>query len=585
MLDIEQLEESAEDCQAREARTSQNELAPIAQLPPEILADIFVQCVPVSIRRLHNDLSWLNVARVSSRWRGVALACPELWSTIIYSRPTLAASMLERAKLAPLVFRADLDKHLAYAPEAIFVNYASQLGTLDLRSSQYRLDTFASRLHDAAAAPRLHDLRIVNTDEDNLGEGGMWLPTNLFRRREVVESRKAGARVGLRLHLECCAFPWDSPWYSHLTHFHLENINRAQCPTMEALLGILVCSPALETLSLIYCTPTTQQGFFVWLPHLSVLTLKSGSPSTCARLLDYLIIRPSAIVKVSASCISEGEHDHDMHKTLVPRFFSPCTYDTVRIIHEGNPTYLLLDSARPWWSRRLRIYAKSWPAEAVFNVTKAVVSHLDAARVTTLHLHGMHGGCREMRDVADLADLWDLAGQRLRRVRALHLHRAFPTAWLEFLLTQALWLLGVSSWKSCLYGFYAPKSRLCSRAADGALAHAWPELRRLGLDGVDLGGPDPDPDAEDAPQVSRADLLRALLWARREGGARICELELADCVNVLEEDLRHLRLFAELAYDGRGRSAALKEDAGVSLRLYSLHVFANMIESARSLCL
>ncbi|KAJ7708808.1 hypothetical protein B0H17DRAFT_891344, partial [Mycena rosella] len=88
--------------QAREARTKQNELAPIARLPPEILAAIFVQCIPVSTRKLHINLSWLNVTRVSYHWRSVALAAPELWSTIICSRPSLAPMMLARAKLASL---------------------------------------------------------------------------------------------------------------------------------------------------------------------------------------------------------------------------------------------------------------------------------------------------------------------------------------------------------------------------------------------------------------------------------------------------------------------------------------------------
>ncbi|KAJ7089850.1 hypothetical protein B0H15DRAFT_274387 [Mycena belliarum] len=574
----------AEECSAREGRSEQNEIALIARLPPEILADIFVKCVPVSIRKLHNDSSWLNIARVCSRWRSVALACPELWSTVILWPPTLTLVAMERSKLAPLIVRADLSKDYALDLVSILCTYAARLGALDLRSPQHLLEPFLSNLHfeSTGAAPRLQDIRIINTDNDNLGEGGMWLSSNLYDRREVLQSRKAGTRVGLRLHLECCAFPWDSAWYSQMTDFHLENINPAQCPTMETLLSILVGSPALQTLSLIYCDPTTREGFSVVLPHLSILTLKTNSPSTCTNLLTYLVFPLSAIVKVSASCVSPAEHDHNIHKTLIPRFFSFCTYDTVRIVHEANPTYVLLDTARPSWSRRLRIYAKSWAPEAVFTATKAVVSHLDAARVTTLHLHGMHGRCRDMPDVVALSNVWDLAGQRLRRVRALHLHRAAPTALLEFLLTQAVWLLGVSSWKSCLYGFYAPKSRLLCGPEGGALAHAWPQLQRLGLHDVDLGAPAAD---DGKPVPARADLLRALLWARREGGARICSLEFADCENVFEEDLRHLRLFADLVYDGKGRSEAVKEDPGISLRSYSLGVFQNMIECPLSLCL
>ncbi|KAJ7446800.1 hypothetical protein FB451DRAFT_1375838 [Mycena latifolia] len=584
--------ESLEEREEREARTRANDLAPIARLPPEILADIFVRCIPGSVRKLHSDLTWLNVTRVSSRWRAVALACPDFWSTLLFSRPKWTPVMLARSKMASLIVRVDLKKDHANSPEPILLDNAARLGTLDIRSPQDYLSTFMANLEHAPAAPRLRAIKVVNTDSDNLGQGGMWLPSDLFHRKEVLKSRKAGTRSDTRLHLECCAFSWDSGWYSHLTHLHLENINPTQRPTMEAFLAILVASPTLQTLTIIHCSPTTRNGFAVDLPHLAALTIKSDSSSTCARLLSYLIIPPSA--SVHASCNIKTNHDtrHAMYVSLIPQFSdasgAPSAYDTVHIVHKDGLTYSLLDSARPDWARTLRIDAVSWPAPNVLRVTETILAHLDFSNVGTLHLEGMQG-LPPAPDASALG-LWDAMGRALRRVRTLHLHGP-PAAWLEFMLTQAMLLVGVSHFNSCFNKCADGEARPRFRGPDGALTHAWPALQRLALHGIDLGEAPMgttrrvDRDAAQlAPPPSSADMLRALLWARREGRAPIWQLEIADCENVFSQDLGYLRLFAEVVYDGKGLRTVEKdaEDADASLRAYSIGMFANMVEHSRT---
>ncbi|KAJ7759171.1 hypothetical protein B0H16DRAFT_1534665 [Mycena metata] len=570
--------ESAEEREAREIRMQQNELVPIARLPPEILADIFVRCVPTSVSKLQNDLMWLNVTRVSTRWRNVALSCPEFWGSLIFSRPKWTPIMLERSKKASLAVRVDLGSDPANSPEPILLENASRLGILDLRSTQQLLTTFMANVEYADAAPRLQCIKVINSDSTNLGQGGMWLPRNLFRRTEVLESRKAGARTGTRLHLKCCAFPWDSGWYLHLTHLHLENLNPAQRPTMDALLGILVGSPNLQTLAVIHCSPTTRRGFAVELPHLTALTLKSDSSSTCARLLGYLLVPPSATVNASCSLKTTLDSRHVLYQSLLPLIsdVSPSTYDTVHLVHKDGLSYSLLHSARPEWSRKLRIDATTWPASNIVRVTEAVRDYLDLSRVTTLHLEGMIG-LPLPPDEGAIA-LWDTIGRALPRLHTLHLRKTFPTALLEFLLTQAMLLLGVSHFRSC---FNLPKADhgLTFRGPDGVLSHAWPALRCLVLHGLDLNFvPDIHP--------TYAEMLRALLWARREGGAPIWRLEIEDCANVFTQDLGHFRLFADVVYDGKGqkKTPAYKDDGGdvPSLRAYSVKVFADMIELSKT---
>ncbi|KAJ6498341.1 hypothetical protein DFH09DRAFT_1336687 [Mycena vulgaris] len=571
MFDIDHdiLVESAEEREARQTRTRQNDLAPIACLPPEILADIFVRCVPVSIRKLHSDLTWLNVTRVSSRWRNVALACPDFWSTLVFSRPKWTPVMLARSKMASLIVRVDLREDHANSPEPILLDNAARLGTLDIRSPQHFLTTFVANLEHADIAPRLQAIKLVNTDNDNLGEGGMWLPRNLFRRNEVLDSRKPGAGSGTRLHLECCAFPWDSGWYSHLTQLHLENINLAQRPTMEAFLAILAASPALQTLTIIHCSPTTRDGFTVNLPNLSALTLKSDSSSTCARLLGYLNIPPSASITVSCNIKSNHDVRHAMYQFLIPAFsVAPTAYDTVHIIHKDGLTYSLMDSTRPKWCRKLQIDAQSWPTNNVLRTTETVLDHLDFSNVTTLHLGGLQG-VPSPPDVYALA-LWDRMGRAMHRVGTLHMWGALAT-WLEFTLTQAMLLIGVSHFNSCFKPMEPPRFR----GADGALTHGWPALQCLALHCIDLGEP------ADQLQPSSAEMLRALLWARREGRAPIWQLEIADCLNVFSQDLGYFRLFSEVVYDGKGQKTVEKEDGEDTLRSYSINVFANMVEHSR----
>ncbi|KAJ7835574.1 hypothetical protein B0H14DRAFT_2796114 [Mycena olivaceomarginata] len=503
--------------------------SPISRLPPEILADIFVRCVPVSIGRLRTSLIWLNIPKVSTLWRDVALGCPEFWSTLVVLRPKWMPVFLARSKTVPLVVRADvrkLDASGGQRLDTILLDNISRLGTLEVRSPQgYIVGFLYGDLEYAGAAPQLQSLKVVNTDE--FGDG-LWLPMDLFRRSKTVEeSDKARTQSDLCLHLEGCAFPWDSAWYSHLTHLHLENINSVKRPTMETLLTILVGSPALQTLTLIHCYTFTP---------------------TCTDLLKCLILPPSATFNISYNIKTFHETDTSV-ASLITDFSrtSRTMYDTVRIIHKDGFVYSLLDSARPWWSRRFKIEGKSCqPYPSLCDATRALLNALDFSTVTTLHLHA----CANTTTGA----LWAAFAHRLHRVRTLHLHRTVPAEFLDFLLTQAMFVLGLTHWNYEAYG-------LGARGPDGRPVHAWAGLQRICLHGIDLG-----------------EMLRALLWARREGGARIWQVEIEECENVLSGDLRHLRVFADVVYDGKGHKVVENDEGYASLRAYSIGVLARMVE-------
>ncbi|KAJ7183571.1 hypothetical protein C8R46DRAFT_1209737 [Mycena filopes] len=529
----------------------ENKPATISDLPPEILADIFIRCVPVTIRKTH-DVSFLNITQVSTLWRAVALACPEFWSTVILRRPEWIPTFLERSKMAALVIRADTRK-LAHTGdlESLILENIPRLGILELRSSRWYLDDLWNLLESAGPATRLQCLTIANITPDDPDEGGMWLPSDLFQRSEVNESRRSHRiQRGLRLHLESCAFSWDSAWYSHLTHLHLANISLVQRPTMEMLLSILVGSPALEILSLIHCLPiqTTSHGFRVELPRLSAFTLKGDSPATFPHLMAYLTIPPSATVHVS--CSMKTLEDVDVLLGLLADYakVSPSTYDTVRILHQDGFKYVLLDSARPWWFRRFRIDGKSCqPYATLCPATTGLVERLDVTNITTLHLHHFQG--LQPSVFEHEVSMWAMLGEQLPHVR-----HVVPE--LDALQVPPLW--------------------------SGALRRANARLQRLCLHDLDLAE-DPEPAYPQRymyalPVASRAEMLRALLWARREGGARILELQIDGCRNVFRGDLRHLKLFADVVYDGQGMVVVDGEEHFPCARTYSMDVLSRMVE-------
>ncbi|KAF5371006.1 hypothetical protein D9615_009993 [Tricholomella constricta] len=91
----------------RVLKSRRNVLAPIARLPPEMLSKIFSFRAAESAESL-NPLEWIRVSHDSRHWRAVALDCPSLWGSLVFTRPKWSEEMLKRSKMASLVVKADL---------------------------------------------------------------------------------------------------------------------------------------------------------------------------------------------------------------------------------------------------------------------------------------------------------------------------------------------------------------------------------------------------------------------------------------------------------------------------------------------
>ncbi|KDQ51401.1 hypothetical protein JAAARDRAFT_84031, partial [Jaapia argillacea MUCL 33604] len=92
----------------RQLCTTRNSLMPISCLPPEVLANIFVQyAAQINLRSPSISLGcstdwWIAVTYVCRHWREVALATPRLWSSLSFQRPKWVPEMIIRSRMAPL---------------------------------------------------------------------------------------------------------------------------------------------------------------------------------------------------------------------------------------------------------------------------------------------------------------------------------------------------------------------------------------------------------------------------------------------------------------------------------------------------
>ncbi|KAH8091709.1 hypothetical protein BXZ70DRAFT_1067283 [Cristinia sonorae] len=90
-------------------RLEMNNVTPIFRLPPELLAKIFLFCIPVVDRNTQQyDASWISITYVCHYWREVALHAPSLWTDIFVRRGSAGINWrfldeyLVRSKQAPL---------------------------------------------------------------------------------------------------------------------------------------------------------------------------------------------------------------------------------------------------------------------------------------------------------------------------------------------------------------------------------------------------------------------------------------------------------------------------------------------------
>ncbi|KAJ7689270.1 hypothetical protein B0H17DRAFT_1135081 [Mycena rosella] len=273
----------------KKSRRASNATIPlIARLPPELLAEIFLLRVPTKPENM-SDPGWITVSHVSHHWRQTALLCPAFWATPIIRCPALARMMISRSVPYPLVLRVSQANHAWSGAISLLRKYPERLGVIDVHADQHIIKYLLARTEvERRAAPLLRAVTIVNRspfvgDAADAGvDVGMWLDEDMFLRNE-------SAVRGGQLHLECCAFPWTSAWYSQLAHLHLERLARTYHLPMPDLFAILRRSRTLESLALIDVWLEGKSDAALELPKLRELRVRAWD-WMCIRLMAQLTL-------------------------------------------------------------------------------------------------------------------------------------------------------------------------------------------------------------------------------------------------------------------------------------------------------
>lgn len=207
--------------------------------------------------------------------------------------------MLHRSKQRPLTLMVDQN---AIGTMFVLRNHPERVGAIEVSAHQNVLKYLFALTGMKSPAPRLRSLKITNTPPsrthgDHEGpDFGFWLNEDMFHR---ADSLAGGSGRGARLHLECCAFPWTSPWYSHLSHLHLQRLSGEYRLAMEDLFAILHRSPKLETLVLIDVGLEGETTEALELCDLRELRLRAPR-SSCTHLMQHLTFPVMALVEITA---------------------------------------------------------------------------------------------------------------------------------------------------------------------------------------------------------------------------------------------------------------------------------------------
>ncbi|RXW19841.1 hypothetical protein EST38_g6004 [Candolleomyces aberdarensis] len=259
----------------RALKTHRNTVANTSPLPPEILSNIFTIVRTVIRVEFWWKPTWAQVAHVCRHWRAVALACPALWSDLMFfSRgPTFTEMMLQRSKNAPLTVK--LYGYPSF--DDILCKIASQTSRLrdvELRRATSTTPFDLSKILSSfeSKAPILE--KLVLKGPELYGKTGSdryhTMPANFLQ---------DGAPSLQHLDITQIAIHWDAlPISTTLTHLQLENVVPENRPTRKSFSETLSKLLRLETMKLSAFLPhsgaSQPKSLPVILPSLRTLELK-----------------------------------------------------------------------------------------------------------------------------------------------------------------------------------------------------------------------------------------------------------------------------------------------------------------------
>ena len=303
---------------------SLNALAPISQLPSEVLLLVFIDVVRMAFeeeaayasKRFKRCIAPVCLSHVCSSWRGVVMKAPALWTYLVMGSncdPKLIEHVLKASGGKNVHFKyLDGDtgnppphsSHRARSQMQALASAGPQLLSVHLHASAVTIDYFLSATQNQNY-PHLESLKIQGTHRTNLVSG-----------LESAFSR--GVRNLRYLELDNCSIPSDAHIFltpTNLTHLiihelPLENRGTGAYPIYRILQHL----PMLQYVEadIGYHRPgiIEWEGMAtfrrLWLPNLQEMKLRGGW-DTLILLLLYLLKIPSGIPRLTIQASMFGD--------------------------------------------------------------------------------------------------------------------------------------------------------------------------------------------------------------------------------------------------------------------------------------
>ncbi|KAG9014346.1 hypothetical protein FRB94_012752 [Tulasnella sp. JGI-2019a] len=330
---------SAAQVEILRRRRSHNSLSVIHRLPTELLVAIFLQAIHIPenelfSRKKSDGLHKLrNLAGVSSAWKEIVRACPDLWS-VVDGRDT------------PHIWKAVLSLSKA-TPIMVFLPPAPQFDVKFWEAVSQHVSRWQSARLWLTQDADLSPLGLMDAPEvsriDLARSGDKSVVVDLFQgnapRLEILKL----TRVGL--------FDWSTPFLSssHLRVLSLAKVE-ASGPTIQQLAHTLRSCGALEELSLWMITykygatptdPASDTVPTISLPNLRDLTVYPITPDFITHVLEVLDTPNCARITIGSP--------EDPPITACIEFTTPLLRSALAIATNGS---LIFDT----WGCKLEVY-------------------------------------------------------------------------------------------------------------------------------------------------------------------------------------------------------------------------------------
>ncbi|KAK7001341.1 hypothetical protein R3P38DRAFT_3048605 [Favolaschia claudopus] len=368
-------------------------IAPIQRIPPEILSEIFVACLPKERNCVMSATeSPMLLGRVCSLWRTLSHSIPRLWCRLHIVEPELSSAStqvvrkekyaqwaeaakdwLERSGQSPLSISLTGDDDDRHATDVtailqVLIPFAYRWQNISVRASLAALECLSSiSEQDVPMLTRLHIQRAPSSPDS-----AQWPALQFLSGPRIAHFSLSGRHGNI---------PSLPVRWSQLRSLSIRSNGRSV--TNEAAMQVLSLCPRLEACELTISNriPRPLTGTILELPHLRSLTLDSQGPHSLYAV-DGLFSRLSLPGLLHLVVLGLGLKTNGAAPLLAT---SPCLQSL-----EMNPdvfnkqTFIGILNALPLTVQRIKFFGGQGLREAEFTMDDDILAKLTPSTCPSL---------------------------------------------------------------------------------------------------------------------------------------------------------------------------------------------------------